>query len=188
MVDIGCVHTHTHTHRPIFVPSNEPHSAKSQTRNLAIKKKKKKKGVSWTLVFVSLWLGGAENYSSLTSLVCWCMFILYVGASPTWYRGIPSMECCYLISLLPMVIPTHTHTPHSLTHTHSLTGKFVKQAQMMRAKAQLEQLQTQITSVARKTGISSATKLALIAPTNDQSETNVPDIEWWDSAILANKR
>ena len=34
----------------------------------------------------------------------------------------------------------------------------------MRAKAQLEKLQSEIASTARKTGISSATKLALLAP------------------------
>ena len=65
-------------------------------------------------------------------------------------------------------------------------GKYVKLAQMVRARTQLEHLQTQIASVARKTGISSATKLALIAPSVDQSE-EVPDVEWWDSAILPHK-
>ena len=64
----------------------------------------------------------------------------------------------------------------------------MKQAQVLRAKSQLEALQTQIASVARKTGISSATKLALIAPAKDAVEGGVPDIEWWDSVILVGKR
>lgn len=58
---------------------------------------------------------------------------------------------------------------------------------MVRARTQLEHLQTEIASVARKTGISSATKLALIAPSVDQAE-DVPEVEWWDAAILPGKR
>ncbi len=38
----------------------------------------------------------------------------------------------------------------------------------MRFKAQLEKLQSEIASSARKTGISSATKLALIAPSTEE--------------------
>ena len=38
----------------------------------------------------------------------------------------------------------------------------------MRTKAQLEKLQSEIASSARKTGISSATKLALIAPLTEE--------------------
>ena len=67
-------------------------------------------------------------------------------------------------------------------------GKFIKQGQMLRAKAQLEQLQTQIASVARKTGISSATKLALIAPSKEMFDDSIPACEWWDALILPNKR
>ena len=64
-----CYNVNTCTHRPIFVPSSEPHSVRSLTRNLAIKKKRKKKEVSLILVYISPSLGGAGNYSSLTSLV-----------------------------------------------------------------------------------------------------------------------
>ena len=46
----------------------------------------------------------------------------------------------------------------------SVLGKYVRLGQTLRAKAQLEKLQDEIMSAARKTGISSATKLALIAP------------------------
>lgn len=52
------------------------------------------------------------------------------------------------------------------------------------SQAQLEKLQKQIAAVAKKTGISSATKLALIAPTKDIQEGQVPDVEWWDQVIL----
>ena len=50
----------------------------------------------------------------------------------------------------------------------SFSGKFVKLGQTMRFKAQLEKLQSEIASSARKTGISSATRLALIAPTTEE--------------------
>lgn len=82
--------------------------------------------------------------------------------------------------------------------------------QTLRAKAQLEKLQDEIMSAARKTGISSATKLALIAPgmelvsgpgvvcTNvirclfplfpPQREDDIPPVEWWDADILPNRR
>ena len=66
-------------------------------------------------------------------------------------------------------------------------GKYVKQGQVLRAKAQLEALQTQIASVARKTGISSATKLALIAP-QDGNDGGIPNTEWWDAVIISGER
>lgn len=53
---------------------------------------------------------------------------------------------------------------------------------------QLEQLQSEIASVARKTGISSATKLALIAPSKELFDDSIPIIEWWDAAILTHKK
>ena len=69
-----------------------------------------------------------------------------------------------------------------------LAGKFIKQGQMVRAKAQLDQLQTEIASVARKTGISSATKLALLAHQRETVDSEIPDVEWWDQDILSTKR
>ncbi|XP_071040336.1 U4/U6 small nuclear ribonucleoprotein Prp3 isoform X2 [Parasteatoda tepidariorum] len=63
-------------------------------------------------------------------------------------------------------------------------GKFEQLAQRLRTKAQLEKLQEEIAQAARKTGISSATKLALIVPRKEYKEGDVPDIEWWDSYIL----
>jgi hypothetical protein len=55
-------------------------------------------------------------------------------------------------------------------------------------QSQLEKLQKQIAAVAKKTGISSATKLALIAPTKDIQEGQLPDIEWWDRVIIQQGR
>ncbi|XP_050676480.1 U4/U6 small nuclear ribonucleoprotein Prp3 [Leptidea sinapis] len=62
-------------------------------------------------------------------------------------------------------------------------GKFRQMAERLRMKAQLEKLQGEISQIARKTGISSATKLALLAADTPDSD-RVPDIEWWDSVIL----
>jgi len=59
---------------------------------------------------------------------------------------------------------------------------------MLRAKAQLDLLQSDIASAARKTGISSATKLALLAPSREGREEDVPLVEWWDANILPNRR
>lgn len=64
-------------------------------------------------------------------------------------------------------------------------GKFQQMAERMRMKSQLERLQNEISQIARKTGISSATKLALIAPKQDTPD-DVPSMEWWDSVILTN--
>ncbi|XP_052902197.1 U4/U6 small nuclear ribonucleoprotein Prp3 isoform X1 [Anopheles moucheti] len=63
-------------------------------------------------------------------------------------------------------------------------GKFQQLAERLRMKAQLEKLQNEISQIARKTGISSATKLALIAPKSDIHMNDVPQMEWWDSVIL----
>ncbi|KAI5644146.1 pre-mRNA processing factor 3 (PRP3) domain-containing protein [Phthorimaea operculella] len=62
-------------------------------------------------------------------------------------------------------------------------GKFTQLAERLRMKAQLEKLQNEISQIARKTGISSATKLALLTSDTPDSD-RVPDIEWWDSVIL----
>lgn len=63
-------------------------------------------------------------------------------------------------------------------------GKFQQLAERIRMKAQLEKLQNEISQIARKTGISSATKLALIAPKTEGQSEDVPNVEWWDSVIL----
>ncbi|CRK86288.1 CLUMA_CG000203, isoform A [Clunio marinus] len=65
-------------------------------------------------------------------------------------------------------------------------GKFLQIAERLRMKSQLEKLQNEISQIARKTGISSATKLALIAPKTDVHSEGFPQYgyEWWDSVIL----
>ncbi|XP_023218247.1 U4/U6 small nuclear ribonucleoprotein Prp3-like [Centruroides sculpturatus] len=63
-------------------------------------------------------------------------------------------------------------------------GKFEQQAQRLRTKCQLERLQQEIAQAAKKTGISSATKLALVTPKKEYKEGEVPEIEWWDSFIM----
>ena len=112
------------------------------------------------------------------------LYLHYVCALPL--SLLPSL--CALLPLLPF-IPTHlllliffdTSSPFS-------SGKFIVEGQMLRAKAQLEHLQSNIASAARKTGISSATKLALLGPSREGREEDIPLVEWWDAAILPNRR
>ncbi|KAM6106622.1 LOW QUALITY PROTEIN: U4/U6 small nuclear ribonucleoprotein Prp3 [Pterocles gutturalis] len=52
--------------------------------------------------------------------------------------------------------------------------------------AQLEKLQAEISQAARKTGIHTSTKLALITPKKELKEGEIPEIEWWDSYIIPN--
>ena len=70
-------------------------------------------------------------------------------------------------------------------HFHE-QGKFQQEASRMRMKAQLDKLQSEISQIARKTGINSVTALALVAPRigDVKEEEGVPEIEWWDSVIL----
>ena len=70
-------------------------------------------------------------------------------------------------------------------HFHE-QGKFQQVASRMRMKAQLDKLQSEISQIARKTGINSVTALALVAPRpgDAKEEEGVPEIEWWDSVIL----
>lgn len=63
-------------------------------------------------------------------------------------------------------------------------GKFEQQAEKLRMQAQMEKLQNEISLIARKTGISSATKLALMAPKTDVHSEEIPALEWWDSCII----
>ncbi|NXY27295.1 PRPF3 protein, partial [Pomatorhinus ruficollis] len=65
-------------------------------------------------------------------------------------------------------------------------GKFEKIAQRLRTKAQLEKLQAEISQAARKTGIHTSTKLALITSKKEPKEGEIPEIEWWDSYIIPN--
>jgi len=63
-------------------------------------------------------------------------------------------------------------------------GKFEQQATRLRAKAQLDRLQCEIASAARKTGIATAAKIATITPRKEIIEGEIPDIEWWDTFII----
>ena len=62
-------------------------------------------------------------------------------------------------------------------------GKFEMEGQRLRMKAQLERLQADISTVARKTGITSATQLAKLVP-KDAQKGRIPDVEWWDAHIM----
>lgn len=53
-------------------------------------------------------------------------------------------------------------------------------------QAQLEKLQAEISQAAKKTGIHTSTKLALITPKKELKEGEIPEIEWWDSYIIPN--
>ena len=109
--------------------------------------------------------------------------------------GFEVMREKYIINLMESNNTNFFHSVVKVIHTcidcscHIFfqSGKYIKQAQVVRARSQLEHLQSEIASVARRTGISSATKLALIAPSADQGE-DIPVVEWWDVAILPNKR
>lgn len=64
-------------------------------------------------------------------------------------------------------------------------GEYESLANRQRAKAKLELLQTEISQAAKKTGISSAVKLAMVAPkASELSQVEVPEVEWWDSYLL----
>ena len=62
-------------------------------------------------------------------------------------------------------------------------GKYVMEGNRIRMKNKLEQLQTEISTIARKTGITSQTQLARLVP-KDAEKGRVPDVEWWDAHIL----
>ncbi|XP_014674942.1 PREDICTED: U4/U6 small nuclear ribonucleoprotein Prp3-like [Priapulus caudatus] len=66
-------------------------------------------------------------------------------------------------------------------------GRYIQLAQRVRTKAQLEKLQKEIFQVAKKTGIQSAAKLALIAPKSVVASDEIPDVEWWDAVVLRNE-
>lgn len=65
-------------------------------------------------------------------------------------------------------------------------GKYELLAQRLRTRARLDRLQTEIAKAAKRTGISSATKIALMVPATRAKEgkEEVPDVEWWDTFII----
>uniref|UniRef100_A0AC35FZM4 U4/U6 small nuclear ribonucleoprotein Prp3 n=1 Tax=Panagrolaimus sp. PS1159 TaxID=55785 RepID=A0AC35FZM4_9BILA len=67
-------------------------------------------------------------------------------------------------------------------------GEYQKQAHIQRNTARLHLLQSEIETVAKQTGISTAVKLALVTPDVDQGTSNyLPSIEWWDEHVLQKK-
>lgn len=83
-------------------------------------------------------------------------------------------------------------------------GAIIAQANQLRRKAKLEDLQKKIAATAAKTGIADAVKLASLTTnkavekqiiptatsttaTKEIEDEEVPDIEWWDRLILRNK-
>ncbi|XP_050421562.1 U4/U6 small nuclear ribonucleoprotein Prp3 [Adelges cooleyi] len=81
-----------------------------------------------------------------------------------------------------LTMKTNIRTKRSLKFHEP--GKFQQIADRLRMKAQLEKLQNEISQIARKTGISSVTKMALLVPKEEQLTEHCPDVEWWDSVIL----
>jgi len=66
-------------------------------------------------------------------------------------------------------------------------GEFEALGKKLRTLSQLDRLQKEIADKAKKTGISSAARLALlssIVPKKEVTDEEVPEIEWWDSFIL----
>jgi len=62
-------------------------------------------------------------------------------------------------------------------------GKYIKEANQKRLQDKMKTLQEKISEKTRETGIQQAT--ALLAPRSRQEwEMHVPEVEWWDSAIL----
>lgn len=62
-------------------------------------------------------------------------------------------------------------------------GKYEDIANKLRTKTKLSQLQQEIAAISKKTGISNDSRLALIQPKRVSKET-IPNIEWWDFAVL----
>lgn len=71
-------------------------------------------------------------------------------------------------------------------HSGSGGDFFINIVNCVTKQAQLEKLQAEISQAAKKTGIQTSTRLALIAPKKEIREGEIPDIEWWDSFILPN--
>lgn len=69
-------------------------------------------------------------------------------------------------------------------------GKFIQVAQRERAKSRLDKLQSEISKVAKKTGILSAAKLAQLEQREQKEDyqEGVPQMEWWDNVIIESGR
>lgn len=78
-------------------------------------------------------------------------------------------------------LKTAERNKRKLTFTEK--GVYVDIANKLRTKSKLQQLQQEIATISKKTGISSDSRLALIQPKRVSKETT-PNIEWWDFAVL----
>ena len=75
--------------------------------------------------------------------------------------------------------------PKRTTFNFVEPGQYQREGQRIRMKAQLEKLQAEISTISRKTGITSATQLAKLVPKTD-TKCSEPDVEWWDALIMVN--
>jgi len=67
-------------------------------------------------------------------------------------------------------------------------GHYQEMAHNQRAREKLQKLEAEIAISSKKTGISSAAKLAMMAPSKKNTEDLVvPSVEWWDALILKDK-
>uniref|UniRef100_A0A915ARM2 U4/U6 small nuclear ribonucleoprotein Prp3 n=1 Tax=Parascaris univalens TaxID=6257 RepID=A0A915ARM2_PARUN len=63
-------------------------------------------------------------------------------------------------------------------------GEFESLAHRERAKARLAILQSEISHIAKRTGMSSSVKLAMLTPSSTSAGIEVPEIEWWDEIVV----
>ncbi|VDN60251.1 unnamed protein product [Dracunculus medinensis] len=65
-------------------------------------------------------------------------------------------------------------------------GEFENLAHRERASARLALLQSEVAQIAKKTGMSSSVKLAMLTPSSTSTVNDIPEIEWWDEIVLEN--
>lgn len=93
------------------------------------------------------------------------------------------------VFVIPILYKWHSPLCHALFWMVEVTDEPGKlNMTLCVLQAQLEKLQNEISQIAKRTGITSATKLALIAPQAEHQEEDIPEVEWWDSVILAEGR
>lgn len=65
-------------------------------------------------------------------------------------------------------------------------GTFIKKGKVMRQQAQLKDLQMQIETAAKRTGVQQASKLAAVAHSavKDTMALTVNELDWWDKKII----
>ena len=65
-------------------------------------------------------------------------------------------------------------------------GTFIKKGKVMRQQAQLKDLQMQIETAAKRTGVQQASKLAAVAHSavKDTMALTVNELDWWDKKVI----